>query len=149
MNRRNELKIKWKYIFFPIILIEIITFFSILMLNLLLLKLNVNHHWLWMFIFFIPFGYIQYRFYNILNYNEHYQGRMFIPIIGLKSFAPTMSFSSFKFHEFYKNNVIEIDEKNAVLLFFYLFGLLFFLFMMWKSDISYARLIRLFPKLKK
>ena len=121
-----------------------------LLLNFVVLQWNINHHLLWMFISFIPFGYIQYRFYNILKYNEQHQDRMFIAIIGLKSFCPTLSCVAMQFHSF--NNVevaISLKENIIIHLIFYLLGLICFIFMMLKSEINYSQLIKFYPKFKR
>ena len=73
MESKDNLKIKLKYVLLPISCIEIITLFFLLLVNQVLLKFHLQNHLLWLMLLFLPFGYAQYRFYRILDYDKYGQ----------------------------------------------------------------------------
>ena len=148
MDGKNDFKVKLKYVLLPISCIEIITLFFLLLINQVLLKFHFQNHLLWLTLLFLPFGYIQFRFYRILDYDKYAQLKSYTTLIVLKSFMPTLYLVSVVYHKFHKQEVTNLNEKGGILLFFYLLGLLFFFFVMKKSSINYYHLIRLFPRLK-
>lgn len=126
MKTNNEWKIKYKYVLLPITGLEIFTVIFLLLVNDSLLKFDLEYHLLYLMLVFLPFGYIQYCFYRILDYNEYGQLKSYTALIGLKSLMPTLHLVSVVYHKFHKQEVTDLNEKAVILLLFYLIGLFFF-----------------------
>lgn len=148
----NELGKKLKYILLPITVLEIFTLLVIGSVHYIIYQYNISYHKVWDLVLFFILGYLQFQFYNILNYNERYQGRIYTAIILLKSLLPTMGGVMFLEQNSYLVDDVynfEYQEKIFYILIFYFVGLALFTYVFIKSDTSYYHLIKIFPKLKR